>query len=224
MTTVSATQQVQTTYNSTPTSTKETSSSAISSDFETFLKMLTAQLQNQDPLNPIESTDYAVQLATFSSVEQQVQTNDLIKALSNQIGVIGMSQATGWVGMDVETTEPVKFSGDPVDLKFQPQYGVDESYLIVQDGNGAEVQRFQIDPSQSEMTWFGEDKDGYPLPDGTYKFFVENHADGTFHSNSDVASFGRVTEARRQGGDIMLVLESGAIVDADSVSALREAS
>ena len=44
----------------------------LSSDFETFLKMLTTQMQNQDPLNPVDSTDYATQLATFSSVEQQV--------------------------------------------------------------------------------------------------------------------------------------------------------
>ena len=46
--------------------------SALSSDFETFLRMLTTQLQNQDPLNPVDSADFAVQLATFSSVEQQV--------------------------------------------------------------------------------------------------------------------------------------------------------
>ena len=46
------------------------SAAAESSDFETFLKMLTVQMQNQDPLNPVESTDYAVQLATFSGVEQ----------------------------------------------------------------------------------------------------------------------------------------------------------
>ena len=39
-----------------------------SSDYETFLKMLTVQMQNQDPLNPVESSDFAAQLATFSSV------------------------------------------------------------------------------------------------------------------------------------------------------------
>ena len=51
----------------------------ISSDFETFLRMLTVQMQNQDPLNPIQSSDFAVQLATFSGVEQQVRTNDLLE-------------------------------------------------------------------------------------------------------------------------------------------------
>jgi flagellar basal-body rod modification protein FlgD len=54
------------------------SGAKISSDFETFLKMLTVQMQNQDPLNPVDSSDYATQLATFSGVEQQVQTNDLL--------------------------------------------------------------------------------------------------------------------------------------------------
>ena len=46
-----------------------------------FLKLLTTQMQNQDPLNPIDSTDYAAQLATFSGVEQQVRTNSLLADL-----------------------------------------------------------------------------------------------------------------------------------------------
>lgn len=64
----------------------------ISSDFQTFLKMLTAQIQNQDPLNPTPSDEFAVQLATFSSVEQQVRTNDLLVALGAQFGSMGMAQ------------------------------------------------------------------------------------------------------------------------------------
>ena len=55
--------------------------SLIGNDFNTFLVMLTTQLQNQDPLNPIESSDYAVQLATFSGVEQQVRTNQLLQEI-----------------------------------------------------------------------------------------------------------------------------------------------
>jgi flagellar basal-body rod modification protein FlgD len=67
MTTITATTATATTSQ---TQTK-TASSGLSSDFETFLKMLTTQLKNQDPMNPVDSADYAVQLATFSSVEQQ---------------------------------------------------------------------------------------------------------------------------------------------------------
>jgi flagellar basal-body rod modification protein FlgD len=71
---------------------------AISSDFTTFLKMLTTQMQNQDPLNPIDSADYAVQLATFSGVEQSVKTNQLLESLGQQFGLLGMAQMAGWVG------------------------------------------------------------------------------------------------------------------------------
>lgn len=59
---------------------------AIASDFETFLRMLTTQLENQDPLEPVASQDLAVQLATFSGVEQQTQTNSLLEDLGSQMG------------------------------------------------------------------------------------------------------------------------------------------
>ena len=81
----------------------------INSDFETFLKMLTTQLKNQDPLNPIESSDFAVQLATFSSVEQQVMTNDLLTGLSGQMGQMGMAQLASWVGMEERAPMPAQF-------------------------------------------------------------------------------------------------------------------
>lgn len=70
----------------------------INSDFETFLVMLTAQLQNQDPLNPMDSSDYAVQLATFSGVEQQVLTNELLRGLGAEGRIDNLASVAGWVG------------------------------------------------------------------------------------------------------------------------------
>lgn len=64
----------------------KSSASGLASDFETFLKMLTAQARYQDPLEPIDLTEYASQLAQFSMVEQQVKTNDMLSALSGQFG------------------------------------------------------------------------------------------------------------------------------------------
>src|SRR5690606_19156239 len=73
-------------------------SSVANGDFDTFLKMLTTQIANQDPLNPMEGSDFAVQLATFSGVEQQARTNQLIEALASRMGVSGLSQLSGWIG------------------------------------------------------------------------------------------------------------------------------
>ncbi|NNF91122.1 MAG: flagellar hook assembly protein FlgD, partial [Boseongicola sp.] len=95
-------------------------SSALSSDFETFLLMLTTQMQNQDPLNPIESQDFAVQLATFSGVEQQVLSNELLETLATGMGLSGMSQLAGWVGMEARVTAPAAFDGTPITLAPDP--------------------------------------------------------------------------------------------------------
>ena len=54
----------------------------LAGDFETFLSLLTAQLRNQDPLKPMESTEFVAQLASFSAVEQQVRTNDRLDELA----------------------------------------------------------------------------------------------------------------------------------------------
>src|SRR6056297_3909166 len=79
---------------------------ALSSDFETFLLMLTTQMQNQDPLNPLESSEFAVQLATFSGVEQQVKTNDLLGSLLSGLASSGMAQMASWIGREARTDGP----------------------------------------------------------------------------------------------------------------------
>ena len=73
----------------------------MASDFETFLLMMTTQAQNQDPLEPMDSSEYASQLAQFSMVEQQVQTNDLLSSLDSQHGRRQAGELANWIGMDV---------------------------------------------------------------------------------------------------------------------------
>ena len=82
-------------------STTSTTPKAESTNFDTFLKMLTTQLQNQDPLNPMEGSDFAVQLATFSGVEQQAQTNKLLQQMLTQSGG-SLGQLAEWIGKRLE--------------------------------------------------------------------------------------------------------------------------
>lgn len=72
--------------------------SAASVDYESFLKLLVAQMKNQDPTAPMESTEYVAQLATFSQVEQQVQMN---KKLDDILQASALSQASGLIGREV---------------------------------------------------------------------------------------------------------------------------
>ncbi|MCH5375599.1 MAG: flagellar hook assembly protein FlgD, partial [Planctomycetes bacterium] len=106
----------------TPTTASKTAASSdqetsvLTSDFNTFLKMLTAQARNQDPLEPLDSTQYASQLAQFSMVEQQVKTNDSLNLLSGQFGVSNMAALASWVGMEARAATTAYFDGSALTL------------------------------------------------------------------------------------------------------------
>ena len=195
----------------------------ISSDFETFLTMLTVQLQNQDPLNPIESSDYAVQLATFSGVEQQVQTNELLKSLIGQMGTGGMAQLAGWVGKEARSGAGVTFSGSPVTLSVVPNLSADTAQLVISDSEGTELQRLPIDPRESEVVWAGVTSDGVPLPNGTYKIEVVASALGQEVARTPASTYARITEVQSIAGQTRLVLANGQTIAVEDVTAVREA-
>ncbi|MEM6649158.1 MAG: flagellar hook capping FlgD N-terminal domain-containing protein [Pseudomonadota bacterium] len=69
-----------------PTPASETQIQVETADeFNQFLQLLTAQVENQDPLQPLDSTQFVEQLATFSSLEEQVQTNDLLASILSEL-------------------------------------------------------------------------------------------------------------------------------------------
>ena len=190
----------------------------ISSDFETFLKMLTTQLKNQDPLNPMESSDFAVQLATFSSVEQQVLTNNLLTGLSAQMGI---TQLAGWVGMEARGPFSASFDGFPVTLQPRSMPTSDAAQLVVRDQAGAIVQSLQIPVTGEPYVWTGRDGFGQSLPAGTYDFTVEGYAAGILQDSHVPETFARVIEARIENGATVLVMEGGGTVDAGLITGLR---
>lgn len=193
----------------------------ISSDFDTFLKMLTAQMQNQDPLNPIESADYATQLATFSGVEQQMRTNDLLTSLGGQMAVLGMSQLAGWVGQEARANVPVWMDGDPVTMQLSPAIGADRAVLVVRNASGALVSREDVPITPGIYDWLGGDAEGDPLPEGRYTLSLESFSGETVLGESPVESYARIIEARAGPSGATLVLEGGVEVPSSFITALR---
>lgn len=205
-----------------PTPEPETQgASAISSDFETFLKMLTVQMQNQDPLNPIQSADFAVQLATFSGVEQQVRTNDLLESMAGQQSFSGLSQVADWVGMEARAPVAARWDGTPVALYPDMPSGTDQATLITRNAAGEEVARTAIPVSSEPIQWVGSDADGANLPAGFYSFEIEARRDGDLISTDPVDTYARITEARLVDGEPVMVFASGDTVAAEKVTAVR---
>lgn len=198
-----------------------TSSPGVSSDFETFLKMLTVQMQNQDPLNPVDSSDYAVQLATFSAVEQQVLTNDLLRSLSAVMGGGSMQQLSGWIGMEALARAPVEFTGSPVTLRPDLASGADAGVVVVRNESGTAVQRLPLDQFQESVEWAGVGDTGTPFPPGIYRFDVESYQNGSLIDTTMAQVFSRIEEARISGEQTLLRLSDGTEIEALLVTGLR---
>lgn len=207
----------------TPASTNGAQAAAVlSSDFETFLQMLTAQARFQDPLEPIDSSEYAAQLAQFSMVEQQVQSNELLRFLGAQLGQSTIGQMASWIGLEARTSVSVPFEGDPITVFTEPDTVAEEAFLIAYGPDGAEVQRTQIPADTREFEWLGIADGGAFLPLGNYNFVVESRTAGQTTSTIPAETFARITEARSVDGTSSFMLKGGSIVTAEQVVALRE--
>ena len=187
-------------------------------DYMTFLRMLTVQMQNQDPLNPMSSTDFAVQLATFSSVEQQTQTNQLLQSM---LGRMGLSDLGGWIGMEVRSAAGAWFDGAPVTLDPALPAGADRGILLVRNTSGGIVDTIELSPGTDRLEWDGQTLDGGVAPDGIYLFTLEAYRGGELVDSADVPAYQLVTEARQTDTGIELVLAGGMRVDSAQVTGLR---
>lgn len=198
--------------------------SVLTSDFETFLLMLTTQAQNQDPLEPLDSSEYASQLAQFSMVEQQVQANDLLGELVLALGGTNLNALSNWVGQDVRAPSAFAFSDSPVSLYAQPDSAADEAALVIRDASGTEVDRVSVPVTGTQFQWAGVDGSGAPLPAGTYSAYIESYSQGDILSTQMAATYDRVVEVQISDGETLLTLSGGGIVSAEDVVAVRAGS
>ena len=96
-------------------------------DYESFLKLLVAEMKNQDPTKPMESTDFVAQLATFSQVEQTVQSNTKLDQI---LQASALSQASALIGREV-TSADGKTTGVVTEVKVKS-----DGMVAVLEGGG----------------------------------------------------------------------------------------
>ncbi len=136
-----------------------------------FLTLLVAQLQNQDPLNPDEPTEFTAQLAQFSSLEQLFSLNEGMASLVKANASSDRINTLSTIGKDVAYYgSGFAFSGQPVTLGYKldgPAAGVEISLRL----NGAEIATLsgkELTPGNHYLTWNGLTADGRPAPVGNY--------------------------------------------------------
>lgn len=143
---------------------------------EDFLRMLIAQLENQDPLNPQEATEFSSQLAQFSSLEQEIAMRSALDQISAALTGGEKSTAIDLIGRDVVAeTSQFELAGDHARLQYELAGASESTILEIRDARGALVYSEDLGARASGMgqfVWDGRDRSGIPLRDGVYQFEV----------------------------------------------------
>src|SRR5574337_74639 len=143
---------------------------------DSFLKLLVTQLQNQDPLNPTDNTQFVAQLAQFSSLEGITNLNTSMESMSKGMASLESFNSAGLVGRAVKAGgNQFAFSGSPVVFGYDLANTAASTSIIVHDGAGKAVKSITMGPQQGgyyEVNWDGTDDNGKMTGPGAYTFTV----------------------------------------------------
>jgi flagellar basal-body rod modification protein FlgD len=179
----------------------------IGADFNMFLKLLVTQMQNQDPLNPMDSTQYTQQLAQYSQVEQTVQQTGTLKDILARLSTQDMSQAAGFIGKEAVFSSSVSGLGSkPASWAYTADRALTTGTATVSDASGATVFTQAIEPSGAtgNFSWDGVLADGTKAPNGPYTLSIKGVDAAGAAAAVAISSTGTVTDVSAKNGVLSL--------------------
>ena len=203
------------------------STQSLAGNFDNFLKLLTTQLQRQDPLSPMDATSFTSQLVEFASVEQAIQTNSRLGELTGLIQSSATSSALGLLGREVAAdTDKVTLAddGDAV-LRYRLARPAAEVQISLLDDKGRTVHTLAGSGAAGEnaVPWDGLGPLGRRLAAGEYTVRIE--AQAADQSEVDVEQFVRgKVEAIAPRDGVSHLLVQGASVPLGAVRHIGQAS
>lgn len=153
-------------------------SSVLSANFDQFLTLLTTQMKYQDPLNPMESTEFTNQLVQYSQVEQQIKSNDYLEQVASYTEAYEVVEALGYVGLQIKHDGDTFKYGGGENGSIAMSYSIDEDATIntitIKDNEGNTVITADGELSAGDyiFAWDGMDAEGEAAPAGVYTIEV----------------------------------------------------
>lgn len=147
------------------------SRATLGQNFDTFLALLTAQVQNQDPLQPLDSTQFTDQLVQFSGVEQQIRTNQSLETLIGATRSNAGASLASYLGQEAEINRAeAGFSGEPVNWRYTLPREAASSVVTVTDLDGRVLysQAGAVSQGVHDFVWSGELSAGGTASPGAY--------------------------------------------------------
>lgn len=164
--------------------------------YDQFLQILTAQLRNQSPLEPLDANDFTQQLVQFSSVEQAIKTNDSLESL---IALSASNEATSLVGylgqMISAEGSATTLQGGSATWNLSASGFASDTRITIRNGFGSIVYNDEgtLEPGETAYVWDGTTNDGATAPDGLYSITVEARDSRGDLVNVSTAISGQVT-------------------------------
>ena len=149
-------------------------SKTLASNFTTFLQLLTTQLKNQNPLDPLDTNQFTQQLVQFAQVEQQLKSNDQLAALVSLQKTAQQTQALGFVGMTVAVDgTTAKLANGAAAWGFSISKPATATVNITNSA-GATVYTgsYSVNAGTQNFVWDGRNNSGTQQADGTYKISI----------------------------------------------------
>ena len=204
------------------TSTKSgQSKQKLNEDMNQFLNMLVTQLQNQDPLDPMDANQFTTQLVQFASVEQQIQTNSNMESLLNVQQNAQVSSMVGYLGKVVEAKgNEFQMLNNQAIMTYDLPKDAAKVTLSFQDKNGNTLYTAEGDTASGTHTVGGDGStnSGAVAPDGAYKLVVDaTDKDGNTLDVSQT-SYGYVTSTGASDGNVTVNMGDVQVDMADIIS------
>lgn len=188
---------------------------SLAEDFSQFLTLLTTQLQNQDPLAPMDSTEFTNQLVQFSQVEQQINSNKKLDDLvSLQLASVS-NVALGYVGLDISyLSAEASYDGEmPVTINYSLSDEAFDAKISIYDENGDLVYNGTVpkEAGRHEFIWDGATTGGAPVDPGTYTIKIDAIDVNEDPITASTAVSGRVRGIEQQNGVVLVLVGERAV-------------
>jgi flagellar basal-body rod modification protein FlgD len=180
---------------------------SLNDTYNNFLLLLTKQLQNQDPLNPMDTAQFTQQLVGFSQVEQQIASNKSLERLISLQSSTNAFNAVSFLGNEVAVdSDHVSLKDGKAKFQYEIEHSAGQAVLSVYDSRGQVVlvQEANKGVGKYNVDWNGKDAFGNQLPDGEYRVAV-SYADQSGKTySSKITSFGVVDSTEIADGEVKL--------------------
>lgn len=189
---------------STAQTTTDAASTKLTADYNLFLKLLTTQMQNQDPLSPMDSTQYTQQLVQYSQVEQSISQTKTLNSILSSLNMASLTSSTSMIGQPVQldSDKAGLSAATPAQWEWNADGAITGLTATVLNEKGTKVDTFELEVSgkTGQFSWDGTTSDGKKVDPGLYQLTLTGTTDAGAKISTTAKAIGKVDDVQMVNG------------------------